>query len=841
MPSRNDSGVANKSESRVQDLENQLKSLRERYEFILRSMGEAFAHCEVIYDEQGWPVDWRYLDANRVLEQRLKVENVVGKRASELLGDVRSKAGNILSLYSRVAQSGQFETFAGYVDGLESWLHIRASSPRSGEVIAICEDITDQKRVEGLLDVSRERVALAQTLAGAGYWDWNTQTNEIHWTEQMYELFGVDRNRTTRLMDAWIERLHPEDREEAVRKIKEALSGNRNLYNEYRVVHPDGKLSWISVLGRGTYDEQGHNTHMTGICIDITARKKMESDLAIARGELEEDVQNFERLRNMSRRLWVGLEKQSLLSEILIASAKLMHTAMGIIFLIDEQANLMRSTVHAGLPFGTSMGDGIIHPGQYATGRAWNEARQIVVENVETDPGFAGTRGLQYTQEVGFRSIVATPLISRDNRVLGVISIYFKGVGRPRERNLQLLELYARQAADVIEFVDNRNVMKAQQERLKETLRLTQETKSQLEAVFEAIQDGICVFDRESHLVFANRALAKMGGFESVEVMRRQLGDVSRSLEFKSIPAFSRLDEWPVARVLRGESIRNMQLEARRIETGQEWVFHCSGEPVRDEQGEVILAVVVIRDVTEKKQAEELRATLESRDEFLSIASHELKTPLTTLHVALQLIRRMLADQQKFDSNQLERLSSRALESSDRLGRLVNELLDLTRIRAGKIRLEKKSVNLTRSVHAVLEQMNEEIRRAQIALSVRSDEAVIGDWDPSRIEQVIANLVSNAIKYGEGQPIEIEVKANPATQQALLVVRDYGMGIPEEMQSRIFQRFERGAINEKIIGLGLGLYIVRQIVEAHGGKVWVDSAPKKGSAFFVELPLKGPK
>lgn len=830
---RRESEFVNSTMPKQRDFEKDFAELQERYDFVVRAMAEAFGRCEIIYDDQGRPIDWKYIEANQGVARCYQVDSVVGRRASEFIGDVRKNAGNVLSLFSRVSQSGRPESFTGYVGGLNRWLYIRAARSRTGEVIEVCEDWTARRRVDELLSNNSERVALVQDTASAGYWDWDVHQNKIRWTDQMYELFGIKRDESVDLMQAWIDRVHPEDRDSAITKMQEAIRGQQNLFNEYRIVRPDGKPAWIAVLGRGTYDEGGKNTYLTGICIDVTARKAMETELSIARTELEEDYRNFDRLRSLVRKLSLNADMQSLLEEVLSASISLMNTRIGFIFRVDESADIMRVSMQTEP---VTMAHRMIRRGEYASGRAWAERKQIVVENMWSDPAFANLLDSTDIRKDDWQSVVATPLISHENRVLGVISIYFKGTGHARERNLHLLELYARYAADAIEFVEYRNSLNKQDGKLKETLRLTQETKSQLEAVIEAIQDGICVLDRDSKIVFANQAMVRMGGVSTVDELRQKLGDLSKNIELKEAPAFSRISEWPVARIFRGESIRELQFEARRISGDQEWLFQCSGEPVRNERGEVILAVVVIRDVTEKKQTEVLRATIESRDEFLSMASHELKTPLTSLHVALQLIQRMIEKPEPQDADYLNRLTARALESSSRLGRLVNELLDLTRIRVGKMQLEKHRVNLGDCVRTVLSQMQEDIVRARSEIRIELDQRAEGEWDRSRIEQVVSNLISNALKYGEGQPIEIQTQLTQDARKVLLTVRDYGLGIPSDMQSRIFQRFDRAGMSERILGLGLGLYIVRQIVEAHGGRVWVDSVPKKGSVFFVELP-----
>jgi signal transduction histidine kinase len=241
-------------------------------------------------------------------------------------------------------------------------------------------------------------------------------------------------------------------------------------------------------------------------------------------------------------------------------------------------------------------------------------------------------------------------------------------------------------------------------------------------------------------------------------------------------------------------------------------------------------------EISERTRLEtNLRAAVEARDEFLSIASHELKTPLTALQLQLQLMAR-IANKEPVDTNRLTIMSLRGLEASKQLGRLLDELLDLTRIRAGKLDLEKKELDLKAIVSDGVAAVSEQTRLKGSHITLKAEHSVVGNWDPARINQIISNLLSNAIKYGEGKPIEVMVTAD--SERAKFIVKDHGMGIPHEMQTKIFERFERAVSAKKITGLGLGLYIVRQIVEAHGGSIRVESKPGLGSMFVVELPLK---
>lgn len=229
------------------------------------------------------------------------------------------------------------------------------------------------------------------------------------------------------------------------------------------------------------------------------------------------------------------------------------------------------------------------------------------------------------------------------------------------------------------------------------------------------------------------------------------------------------------------------------------------------------------------------QAAVAARDEFLSIASHELRTPLAALKLAVQNLKRMLGG----SAGAAGRRSLEAAErQAGRLETLVAALLDVSRIQAGRLDLSLEEVDLGALVQETVAQFEEQLALSGCAVSVRAGGPLTGRWDRLRLGQVVTNLLSNAMKYGEGKPIEIEVEGDG--ERARLSVRDGGIGLGPEAQRRIFQRFVRAASSRNYGGLGLGLYIARRLAEAHGGTVGVRSEPGRGSTFTLVLPLCGP-
>jgi signal transduction histidine kinase len=224
-----------------------------------------------------------------------------------------------------------------------------------------------------------------------------------------------------------------------------------------------------------------------------------------------------------------------------------------------------------------------------------------------------------------------------------------------------------------------------------------------------------------------------------------------------------------------------------------------------------------------------------AREEFLAVAAHEFRTPVTSLKLALQLVARR-ARAKRMDEEAVLKAVSIAERQADALARIVDGFVETSSMRAGYLPLVLSEVDLGDVVRVVAAQLREPLRASGSELAVRGDGAVLGQWDRSRLVHVVRALLSNAIKFGRGRPIDVTVHGD--RDRALLIVRDRGLGIPREARDRIFLPFERAAPVCHFGGVGLGLYLARRIVQAHGGDVEYTSAEHQGSTFTVTLPLR---
>jgi PAS domain S-box-containing protein len=267
---------------------------------------------------------------------------------------------------------------------------------------------------------------------------------------------------------------------------------------------------------------------------------------------------------------------------------------------------------------------------------------------------------------------------------------------------------------------------------------------------------------------------------------------------------------------------------------GSEVPVEIGLSPLRTADGTLVMAAIT--DITERKRAAAaLEAAVRARDDFISIASHELRNPVNSIQLQFAALLRSL--QEDADAQRMRERISRAAIQVNRLAHLVDNLLDVSRISTGPIALEPEDLDFREVVQTVLDQFHGELEQQDVTVRM-AQEPVVGHWDRVRLEQVVTNLLSNAIKYGNGKPIAVSLDTRNGS--ALLRIADQGIGIEPDVQDRLFGKFERAVSGLRYGGLGLGLWISRQIVRAMQGEISLESRPGEGSTFSVALPLRQP-
>jgi signal transduction histidine kinase len=440
------------------------------------------------------------------------------------------------------------------------------------------------------------------------------------------------------------------------------------------------------------------------------------------------------------------------------------------------------------------------------------ERRPVVVDDVLDDPRFAAER----SRQANVRALLGAPILGSDDKLLGVAMIGLLVSHRFTATEVAKLKALAYQVAAIVETataVDARETL----------LKRAQEEQRRLELVIAALPEAVVLAaPPDGKIVAANDAARSLFG---------SLGDINLSERLRRPSGEScPLGELPIVTALTsGEVAVGIELLARRPD-GTDAPVLASAAPVREPDGTIVAVVAVFRDIGALKQASRMK------DEFVSVVSHELRSPLTPIRGFVQLVAKEL-DREGGHEHHVRRLQS--LEGHvDRMTRLVDDLLDVSRLRAGSLDIRRAPTDLVAIARDVVQ-----VRAVSGNHSLRLEPtmpAIVGDWDADRLHQVIDNLVGNAIKYSpRGGSIHVSIGTKSGTGEATLTVADEGPGIPVEDRQRVFTAFYRtpSAATGQVSGLGLGLYICHELVAAHGGTIEVGASSSGGAAFTVRLPL----
>jgi PAS domain S-box-containing protein len=330
--------------------------------------------------------------------------------------------------------------------------------------------------------------------------------------------------------------------------------------------------------------------------------------------------------------------------------------------------------------------------------------------------------------------------------------------------------------------------------------------------------DSLCTFFNQTWLDFTGRTLAEEWGVGWAEGVHFE--DLQRCMD-TYVAAFN--------------ARRPFEMDYRlRRHDGEFRHILDRGVPRYSPDGTFAGYIGSCVDITERARLEEeLRAAIVARDDFLSIAAHELRTPLTPIHLGVQSLARLVRRENvpAVIAHRLDALEENVM----RQAQLVENLLDVSRLSHGALRLSLSDVDLVQLVRAVMGDFAEQAQRNNTTVTLIAPAPLTGEWDRQRLEQVVRNLLANALKYSHGLPVTIEAVADGG--QARLVVCDQGIGIAPADQTRIFERFERGDGSREAGGFGLGLWITKKIVLAMGGSIGVASEPGRGATFTVRLPM----
>lgn len=716
-------------------------------------------------------------------------------------------------------------------------------------------DITERKQHELALRESEERLAAYVNSSIVGVAVLTPAAQFLQVNDAFCNIVGYSREELASMDCAGL--THPDDVAPMQEHLDALLSGRVPAFViEKRYQRKDGGLIWVQNNVSLTRDAAGEPVHLVALCQDITERKRSEALLTIQKQVLEL-IASGAALPDVLVALVRGIEEQSdgMLGSILVRDP------------VKERFHIGIGPSLPGSYIGVLATAPISPPYLGSCGRAANLGEEVVTFDIASDLRWADEwRELALSH--GLHSCYSAPILASDGRLLGSFAMYYREPHDPKPADMQLVKMVTHLAGIAIERTWAEEQLKEDVRIIEKlhTIGLTLTAKLDLKALVQTVTDvGTAVTHAEFGSFFYN-VLDDQG--ESY--MLYTLSGANPE-EFSSLPmprttplflptfegsAVIRLDDVmedpragpnpPYNGMPPGHLPVRSYLAVPVISRSGEvlgGLFFGHSEPgvfaEQDERLAVGIAGQAAIAIDNGRLYEEAQRAIRVRDEFLSMASHELKTPLTTLKGVTHLLSRHLS-QSNLDHVRLVGYAGRLQGQLERLEQLVNDLLDASRIQRGRLELRPEPCDLREIAWDVLLRCQEAAERNdRHRLTISAPDPVRAVVDPDRIDQVLSNLVTNALKYSpDGGVIELAVARQDG--HAVITVSDEGIGISPEDQARLFQPFARSdSVRGNVSGSGLGLHISREIVDQHGGQIAVESEVGLGSTFTVRLPCDG--
>lgn len=353
------------------------------------------------------------------------------------------------------------------------------------------------------------------------------------------------------------------------------------------------------------------------------------------------------------------------------------------------------------------------------------------------------------------------------------------------------------------------------------------------EILVEYSLDAVVGINSKSQIIDWNLQAEKIFGWKREEAIGKSVSTILIPPEFREAhhQGILRYLKTGIGPILN----KRTELEAMHS-SGKKFSIELTVSPIHT--GNEILFYSFVRDITERKRVEEaLQESLREKDEFISICSHELKTPITSMKLQFQLAERMINEENPliFEKDNIEKRVRTTLKQIEKMSKLIEEMLDVVKIPLGKLEHDKAPIEMNLFAEEVFDHFKDQFQVLGIQNSLKiMDKKIFVLGDLYRLEQALSNLITNAVKYGDGKPIQITLKASDS--EVFLSVQDEGRGIAAEDISKIFMRYTRLGSKNMASGLGLGLYITKNIIEGHGGTITVESNLGHGSKFMIKLP-----
>ncbi|HIJ89438.1 MAG: PAS domain S-box protein [Desulfobulbaceae bacterium] len=664
----------------------------------------------------------------------------------------------------------------------------------------------ERLRVAELLSANERRLHLAASAGKIGIWDWDVATNELIWDDNMYSLYGINKEDFSGAYDAWSKAIHPDDRLFVEEEIQAALRGEREYAPEFRIVHPDGTIRFIKAASQVIPDQFGKPRQMVGTNIDISESKQVEQVQTFLAQTSTGGVTDESFFRDLARYLAQSLGMDFVCIDRLEGEGL---TARTVAVWSDDHFEDNISYALKDTPCGEVVGKRVCcFPADVC--RLFPHDEMLTVLRAQ--------------------SYIGTTLFSHTGRPIGLIALIGHTPLTTTRLAENILNLVSVRAAGELERLDAEEA-KFQAE---EHLRLFRK-------LFDRANDFILVIDpKTSMFLDVNQSFCDNLGYSREELLGIKVVGLDTNLpDFPAWQAY-------VERLRREQESAGESRYRRKDGSLIPVEIHTNYQSF--EGKEYVLGVV--RDITEqlRRRAERDAALLkaeaanQAKSEFLANMSHEIRTPMNAIMGMIGLaLKRPL-------SEKVTEFLSVAQNSANSLLGIINDILDFSKIESGKLSIEDIKFSLQDSLANLLGMFRESCREKGLDLDteIGSDvpDVVIGD--PSRLGQILVNLINNAIKFTRQGAITVTIRCLARDEESVrlrFTVCDSGIGIPANKIATIFDAFEQadGSINRNYGGTGLGLTICKKLVQMMGGEISVDSSLGMGSTFAFELPLRLPE
>ncbi|MCL6749576.1 GAF domain-containing protein, partial [Nostoc sp. CCCryo 231-06] len=745
----------------------------------------------------------------------------------------------------------------------------------------------ENARLYQSLENSQQKLNLALKSGKIGVWSWDIANDRFDWDEQIYQLFGLTPETFVGTSEAILARLHPDDRGLLAQSLSRAINEGVEHDLEYRILRDDSSIRYVACRGKAFFNEAGKATHMSGVVLDITDRKQSEAERIqliqeqTARQEAEADQQRATFLAQVSATLASCLDHENTLASVVNLAVPYFADWCGVDLLQDNQSINRVAVAHRD-PEKVKLGWELYqrYPRKLDAPEGvpkvlWTGLAELITEisDAALAEAIQDPEHLRILRELGLKSCIILPLMARE-RIFGAISfVTAESERRYSTADLSLAEDVAHRAAIAID--NARLYQEAQQAQT--TAERALERIARLQSITAALSESLT--PAQVSEVIVEQSMAALGASSALVAL---LNENKTELEIVRAVGYKQdlVEAWrhfpidspsPLAEAVRtgqpawAESRQNriaryphlaeayaqydidtwisIPLMVEGWAVGGITLGFAQPQQLSGEDQAFLLAIaqqcaqaIARAHLYEAERTARNAAESANRikDEFLAVLSHELRTPLNPILGWTKLMRTRKLDQVTSD---------RALETIERNAKLqtqlIEDLLDVSRILQGKLNLNFSPINLISVIEAAIEtvRLSAQAKSIEIQTIIESSLGlVLGD--ANRLQQVFWNILSNAIKFTPTEG-EVKIKLEQIGSQVQICVTDTGKGIAPEFLPYVFDYFRQAdsATTRKFGGLGLGLAIVRHLVELHGGTVQAQSlGEEQGATFTVKLP-----